>query len=87
VVRSPQLFWPLCNYWRLARPGRWLFAGRHDDGLVRAATLQDVRRSQRAALSKPVTVEHIYKKIRPLTATTYWRYHGPPQLLPDPDHL
>ena len=45
-------------YWRLARPGRWLFPG-HDAGVpVSVATLQHACRvaTEGAELSKPVTV-------------------------------
>jgi site-specific recombinase XerD len=58
VMLSPQLLRILRAYWRLARPGRWLFPG-HDAGQpVSVATLQHACRmaTEGAELSKPVTV-------------------------------
>lgn len=58
VMLSPQLLRILRAYWRLARPGRWLFPGRDAGEPVSVATLQEACRAatRRAALSKPVTV-------------------------------
>ena len=58
VMLSPQLLAILRAYWRLARPGRWLFPGRDADAPVSVATLQEACRTaaRRAELSKPVTV-------------------------------
>jgi site-specific recombinase XerD len=58
VMLSPQLLSILRAYWRLARPGRWLFPGRDAGQSVSVGTLQEACRvaAQRAALSKPVTV-------------------------------
>jgi integrase/recombinase XerD len=57
VMLSPQLLQILRAYWRLARPGRWLFPGRAGEP-VSVATLQEACRvaARRAELSKPVTV-------------------------------
>jgi site-specific recombinase XerD len=46
------------DYWRLARPGRWLFPGREVGAPVSVATLQEACRiaARRADLTKPVTV-------------------------------
>ena len=58
VMLSPQLLQILRAYWRLARPGRWLFPGRDAGEPVSIATLQEACRvaARRAELSKPVTV-------------------------------
>jgi len=58
VMLSPQLLRILRTYWRLARPGHWLFPGRELDRPVSVATLQDACRvaTRKAGLSKPVTV-------------------------------
>ena len=55
---SPQLLQILRAYWRLARPGRWLFSGREAGEPVSVATLQAACRvaARRANLTKPVTV-------------------------------
>ena len=58
VMLSPQLLQILRAYWRLARPGRWLFPGRAAGEPVSVATLQEACRAavRRIALSKSVTV-------------------------------
>ena len=58
VMLSPQLLRILRAYWRLARPGRWLFPGRDAGEPVSVSTLQEACRmaARRAKLSKPVTV-------------------------------
>jgi integrase/recombinase XerD len=58
VMLSPQLLQILRTYWRLARPGRWLFPGQDPAEPMSVATLQDACRqaARRAELSKPVTV-------------------------------
>ena len=58
VMLSPQLLQILRAYWRLARPGHWLFPGRETGEPVSIATLQEACRiaARRAELSKPVTV-------------------------------
>ena len=58
VMLSAQLLAILRAYWRLARPGRWLFPGRDAGTPVSVATLQEACRvaARRAELSKPVTV-------------------------------
>ena len=58
VMLSAQLLPILRTYWRMARPGRWLFPGREAGTPVSVATLQEACRvaARRAALSKPVTV-------------------------------
>jgi len=58
VMLSPQLLQILRAYWRLARPGRWLFPGCDAGEPVSIATLQEACRvaARRAELSKPVTV-------------------------------
>jgi integrase/recombinase XerD len=58
VMLSPQLLRILRAYWRLARPGRWLFPGHDADVPVNVATLQHACRmaTEGAELSKPVTV-------------------------------
>ena len=55
VMLSPQLLQILRAYWRLARPGRWLFPDRDAGEPVSVATLQEACRAavRRAALSKP----------------------------------
>jgi site-specific recombinase XerD len=57
VMLSPQLLQILRAYWRLARPGRWLFLGRAGEP-ASVATLQEACRvaARRAELSKSVTV-------------------------------
>lgn len=58
VMLSPQLLQILRTYWRLARPGRWLFPGENPSQPVSLATLQQACRvaTRRAELTKPVTV-------------------------------
>lgn len=58
VMLSLQLLRILRAYWRLARPGEWLFPGHDPAQPVSVATLQEACReaAQRAGLSKPVTV-------------------------------
>jgi integrase/recombinase XerD len=58
VMLSPQLLEILRTYWRLARPGHWLFPGHDPAAPVSAATLQEACRqaARQADLSKPVTV-------------------------------
>jgi site-specific recombinase XerD len=58
VMLSPQLLQILRTYWRLARPGRWLFPGHDPAEPVSVATLQEACRqaARQAELSKPVTV-------------------------------
>jgi site-specific recombinase XerD len=58
VGLSAQLLQILRTYWRLARPGRWLFPGREPTEPVSVATLQEACRqaARQAQLSKPVTV-------------------------------
>ena len=58
VMLSPQLLQILRAYWRLARPGQWLFPGRDAGEPISVATLQEACRvaARRAELSKPVTV-------------------------------
>jgi len=58
VMLSPQLLQVLRTYYRLARPGRWLFAGHDPAEPVSIATLQDACRqaARQANLDKPVTV-------------------------------
>ena len=58
VMLSPQLLQILRTYWRLARPGKWLFPGQNAAEPVRVATLQEACRqaARQAQLSKPVTV-------------------------------
>jgi len=58
VMLSPQLLQILRAYWRLARPGQWLFPGREAGAPVSVATLQEACRvaARRADLTKPVTV-------------------------------
>jgi site-specific recombinase XerD len=58
VGLSAQLLQILRTYWRLARPGRWLFPGREPMEPVSVATLQEACRqaARQAQLSKPVTV-------------------------------
>jgi site-specific recombinase XerD len=58
VGLSAQLLQILRTYWRLARPGRWLFPGREPTEPVSVATLQEACRqaARQAELTKPVTV-------------------------------
>jgi len=58
VMLSPQLLQILRTYYRLARPGRWLFPGHDPAEPVSIATLQDACRqaARQANLDKPVTV-------------------------------
>jgi site-specific recombinase XerD len=58
VMLSAQLLQILRAYWRIARPGRWLFPGREVGRPVSVATLQEACRgaAREAGLSKPVTV-------------------------------
>lgn len=58
VMLSVQLLQILRAYWRIARPGRWLFPGRAAGEPVSVATLQEACRvaARRAELSKPATV-------------------------------
>jgi site-specific recombinase XerD len=55
---SPQLQQILRTYWRLARPGRWLFPGRDGEHPISPTVLHAACRSACAAsgLSKRVTV-------------------------------
>jgi site-specific recombinase XerD len=58
VMLSTQLLQILRAYWRIARPGRWLFPGRDVGRPVSVTTLQEACRgaAREAGLSKPVTV-------------------------------
>lgn len=58
VMLSVQLLAILRAYWRLARPGLWLFPGREAGEPVSVAALQDAcrRGTELAELGKPVTV-------------------------------
>ena len=58
VMLSPQLLRILRTYYRLARPGRWLFPGHDPAEPVSVATVQEACRqaARQAELSKPVTV-------------------------------
>jgi len=58
VMLSVQLLHILRAYWRISRPGRWLFPGQEAGTPVSVATLQEACRmaARRAGLSKPVTV-------------------------------
>ncbi len=58
VMLSPNLLTVLRAYWRLARPGRWLFPGREPHQPVSKATLQAACRiaAREAGLDKAVTV-------------------------------
>ena len=58
VMLSAQLLEILRTYWRLAKPGRWLFPGQDAAEPVSIATLQEACRqaARQAELSKPVTV-------------------------------
>jgi site-specific recombinase XerD len=58
VMLSVQLLEILRAYWRLARPGLWLFPGREAGEPVSVAALQDAcrRGTKLADLGKPVTV-------------------------------
>ena len=58
VMLSAQLLQILRAYWRLARPGLWLFPGREAGKPVSVAALQDACRTatRQAELRKPVTV-------------------------------
>jgi site-specific recombinase XerD len=58
VMLSPRLLEILRSYYRLVRPGRWLFPGRNPDEPVNPATLQLACRAAReaAGLNKAVTV-------------------------------
>jgi len=58
VMLSAQLLQILRAYWRISRPGRWLFPGRGLARPVNVATLQAAcrRATREARLSKPVTV-------------------------------
>ncbi|MFW5881171.1 MAG: tyrosine-type recombinase/integrase, partial [Roseicyclus sp.] len=62
VMLSAQLLSILRTYWRLARPGHWLFPGRDADRPIDPATLHAACRSARAAagIDKKVTV-HILR--------------------------
>jgi integrase/recombinase XerD len=57
VMLSPRLLELLRSYYRLTRPGRWLFPGRDPDEPVNPATLQLACRAAReaAGLNKAVT--------------------------------
>lgn len=61
VMLSPQLLTILRIYWRLAKPGHWLFPGRDVGRPVSTATLQAACRVavREAGLSKPVTVHSL----------------------------
>src|SRR4051794_32039223 len=58
VMLSPQLLAILRAYWRLAKPGYWLFPGRDAGRPVSTGTLQAACRTavREAGLDKPVTV-------------------------------
>lgn len=58
VILSAQLLAILRTYWRLARPGLWLFPGRDADRPMEPTTLHAACRSARAAagIDKKVTV-------------------------------
>lgn len=58
VMLSPQLLGILRTYWRLARPGYWLFPGRNNDRPIDPQVLHAACRSACAAanLTKKVTV-------------------------------
>ena len=58
VMLSAQLLQILRAYWRLARPGLWLFPGREAGEPVSVAALQDACRTatRQGELRKPVTV-------------------------------
>jgi site-specific recombinase XerD len=62
VMLPAQLLSILRTYWRLARPGHWLFPGRDADRPIDPATLHAACRSARAAagIDKKVTV-HILR--------------------------
>ncbi len=62
VMLSAQLLAILRTYWRLARPGHWLFPGREPDRPIEPTTLHAACRSTRAAggIDKKVTV-HILR--------------------------
>jgi integrase len=62
---SPQLLQLLRAYWRLARPGHWLFPGRETGEPASVATLQEASRAaaRQAELSKPVTVHTFGRSI------------------------
>lgn len=62
VMLSAQLLSILRTYWRLARPGQWLFPGRDADRPMEPTTLHAACRSARAAagIDKKVTV-HILR--------------------------
>jgi site-specific recombinase XerD len=58
VMLSPSLLEILRAYWRLARPGRWLFPGREPHQPMNKSTLQSACRiaARNADLDKAVTV-------------------------------
>lgn len=58
VMLSPQLLRILRTYWRIVRPGRWLFPGREPDQPIDPQVLHAACKSARAAagLAKHVTV-------------------------------
>jgi site-specific recombinase XerD len=58
VMLSPQLLGILRSYWRLARPGPWLFPGRDAAHPLHPAALHAACRSARAAagIDKRITV-------------------------------
>ncbi|MEF2549645.1 site-specific integrase [Aurantimonas sp. E1-2-R+4] len=58
VMLSAQLLAILRTYWRLTRPGRWLFPGRDEDKPIDVQVLHSACRSARAAagIDKRVTV-------------------------------
>lgn len=58
VMLSPQLLRILRTYWRIVRPGRWLFPGREPDRPIDQQVLHAACKSARAAagLTKHVTV-------------------------------
>ena len=58
VMLSAQLLAILRTYWRLARPGHWLFPGRNEDKSIDVQVLHSACRSARAAagIDKRVTV-------------------------------
>jgi len=71
VMLSAQLLAILRTYWRLARPGHWLFPGRDEDKPIDVQVLHSACRSARAAagIDKRVTVH----TLRHSFATTSWR--------------
>jgi integrase len=62
VMLSPQLLQILRAYWRLARPGRWLFPGREAASRSASPLCRRPAGSQprRADLSRPVTIHTLW---------------------------